>query len=95
MSSLNPRPACRVWPILSAGKIELILRRTLITRVFFASAVQKPVVHEVVPEGEIEAEPDANADGISYACPKARIIAIKKVPGHVIRRYQNKMRLGR
>ena len=62
---------------------------------FFASATKKPVVYEVVPEGEIENDPDANAFGVSFACPKARIIAVKKVPGRVIQRNQNKMRLGR
>lgn len=62
---------------------------------FFASGAKKPVVYEVVPEGDVEADPDATKTGISFACPKARIIAIKKVPGRVIRRNQNKMRLGR
>jgi hypothetical protein len=59
---------------------------------FYASGADKPIVYEVIPEGDIEVDPDANAPGISFACPKARIIAIKKVPGRVIRRHQNKMR---
>ncbi|WP_029084347.1 hypothetical protein [Bradyrhizobium sp. th.b2] len=63
---------------------------------FFASGAREPVVYEVVPEGEIEADPDANKSGISFACPKARIIAIHKVPGKVIKKNRKIMqRAGR
>jgi|SRR4051794_37286099 hypothetical protein len=86
----SQKPVCRECPIPSVEKMASISPHIL--TMLYASGADKPVVYEVIPEGDIEVDPDANAPGVSFACPKARIIALKKVPGRVIRRHQNKMR---
>ena len=53
---------------------------------FYASAANNPVVYEVTPEGDLEDDPDCNIPGLSFACPKAKIIAIQKIPGKVIKK---------
>ena len=44
-----------------------------------------PVVYEVEPEGELEADPDC-ASGVSFACEKAKIVAVHKIPGKNIKK---------
>jgi hypothetical protein len=56
---------------------------------------KNPVVYEVVPEGEIEDDPDNTTPGFSYACPKARIIAIHKIPGNVIKKIKKRLIAGK
>ncbi|HZR89956.1 MAG TPA: NAD(+)--rifampin ADP-ribosyltransferase [Bradyrhizobium sp.] len=60
---------------------------------FFGAAATNPVVYEVAPEGEIEHDPDT-PQGISYASPKAKIIAIQKIPGKVIKKHRKKLQIG-
>ena len=55
----------------------------------YASASPKPVVYEAIPD-EIEPDPDF-PNSASIACTQARIIAIHKIPGKVIKK--NKKRL--
>lgn len=55
----------------------------------YASATQNPVVYEAIPE-EVEPDPDFPSSA-SIACTKARIVAIHKIPGKVIKK--NKKRL--
>jgi hypothetical protein len=52
----------------------------------FAAPNRKPVVYEVEPEGTLEDDPDDTLPGRSYACEKAKIISIYKVPGKVIKK---------
>ena len=59
---------------------------------FFASGSPKPIVYEVIPEGEIEADPDSNEKpGVTVACEKAKIIALRKIPGKIIKKSRKKM----
>jgi hypothetical protein len=58
---------------------------------FFASRSKNPMVYEVTPEGDIEEDPDHKAEGISFACPKAKIIGLYNVPDEVIRRNRQMM----
>ena len=58
---------------------------------FFASAATNPVVYEVVPEGDFEPDPDCDRPGGSFACEKAKIIAIQKIPGKVIKKNKKLM----
>jgi hypothetical protein len=58
---------------------------------FYASAAPNPVVYEVVPDGEIEPDPDCNRPGGSFVCPRAKIIAIQKIPGKVIKKNKKLM----
>jgi hypothetical protein len=81
MSYLNP--LCR--------RDRVYLTRSIDDAQFFASAALDPVVYESVPEGQIEPDPDCTRPGISISCQKARIIALIKVPGSVIKKHQKKM----
>jgi hypothetical protein len=58
---------------------------------FFASRSDSPMVYEVTPEGNIEDDPDHKRPGISFACPKAKIIALHSVPDAVLRRNRLQM----
>lgn len=57
---------------------------------FFASGSQKPIVYEVEPEGELAPDPDCNS-GVSFTCSKAKIIALRKIPGKIIKKHQQAM----
>ena len=57
---------------------------------FFASASPRPVVYEVEPEGEIEPDTDC-ISGVSFACPKAKIIAIHEISGETITKHRKAM----
>ena len=52
----------------------------------YAAPNRKPVVYEVELEGSVEDDPDSTLSGRSYACEKAKIISIYKVPGKVIKK---------
>ncbi|MGO9681447.1 MAG: NAD(+)--rifampin ADP-ribosyltransferase, partial [Beijerinckiaceae bacterium] len=52
----------------------------------YAAPNGKPVVYEVEPEGSLEDDPDDTLSGRSYACEKAKIISIHKVPGKVVKK---------
>jgi hypothetical protein len=58
---------------------------------FFASRSDSPIVYEVTPDGDIEDDPDHKKKGISFACPKAKIVAIYQVPNEVIQRNRLQM----
>jgi hypothetical protein len=81
MSKLNP--LCR--------DDRVYLTRSIDGARFFASAAPNPVVYEAVPEGEIEPDPDCTEPGLSIACQKARIIALYKIPGKVIKKSRKRM----
>jgi hypothetical protein len=51
----------------------------------FASGSHDPVVYEVEPEGELAPDPDCTS-GVSFTCPKAKIIAIHRISGKNIKK---------
>ena len=51
----------------------------------FASGNHNPIVYEVEPEGELAPDPDCTS-GVSFSCPKARVIAIRKISGKRIKK---------
>lgn len=59
---------------------------------WFASASDSRLVYEVTPEGKLEDDPDHKGAGVSFACPKAKIIAISNVPPDVVLRNKLQMR---
>jgi hypothetical protein len=81
MIGLNPR----------RRKDRVYITKDIAAAMFFASRSQTPKVYEVTPEGDIEDDPDHNRKGISFACPKAKIIAVYNVPQEVVRHYQQMM----
>jgi len=76
-------------PLRRKDRVYLI--KDLAGAMWFASAADDPLVYEVTPCGEIEDDPDHKKKGISFACPKAKIIAIYNVPPDVIRRNRQQM----
>ena len=58
----------------------------------FASASNKPRVYEVIPTGELEDDPDIKTKGISFACPKAKIIALYDEPPGIVEYCRQMMR---
>jgi hypothetical protein len=58
---------------------------------YFASEKPDPVIYEVQPEGKIEPDPDCNS-GVSFACPKAKIIVIHEIPNDTIEKYRKMMK---
>lgn len=58
---------------------------------FFASGSQKPIVYEVERQGELAPDPDCSS-GVSFTCPKAKIISVHKIPGKIIKKHQKAMR---
>ena len=52
----------------------------------YASVHEQPTVYEVSPEGDLEPDPDCFCPGLSSACLRAKIVAIHKVPGKVIKK---------
>jgi hypothetical protein len=44
-----------------------------------------PIVYEVEPEGELEPDPDC-ISGASFACEKAKIVAVHKISGKSIKK---------
>jgi hypothetical protein len=81
IASLNP--LCR--------RDRVYVTPSIVDARFFASAASDPVVYEVVPDGAIEPDPDCNRPGGSFACPKAKVIAIQKIPGKVIKKNKKLM----
>ena len=79
----NSNPLCR--------NDRVYLTRSIDGARFFASAAQNPIVYEAVPEGEVEPDPDCQVPGISVACQKARVIALHKIPGKVIKKNKKLM----
>jgi hypothetical protein len=51
-----------------------------------SAGTQKPAVYEVTPEGVVEPDPDCRHSGHSYACEKAKIVAVHNVPGKLIKK---------
>jgi hypothetical protein len=60
---------------------------------FFAAASHEPVVYEVEPIGEIMLDPDCTS-GVSYACPKAKVIAVHKISGKSIKKARKALLAG-
>lgn len=52
----------------------------------YAAVHGSPTIYEVSPEGDLEPDPDCFAPGLSCACPKAKVVAVHKVPGKIIKK---------
>jgi hypothetical protein len=47
---------------------------------------RKIAVYEVIPQGILEPDPDCRHSNHSYACEKAKIVAVHNVPGKLIKK---------
>jgi hypothetical protein len=72
-------------------KDSVYVTKDIAAAMFFASGHQSPLVYEVTPEGVIEDDPDHKGKGVSFACPKAKIIALHNVPDYVVLRNRRQM----
>lgn len=72
-------------------KDRVYVTKDIAGAMWFASRSDSPVVYEVTPEGNIEDDPDHKTKGISFACPKAKIVALYNVPDEVIQRNRLQM----
>jgi hypothetical protein len=70
---------------------RVYLTRSIEGARFFGSAALNPVVYEAVPEGDIESDPDCTEPGLSIACQRARVVALLKIPGKVIKKNRKRM----
>jgi hypothetical protein len=66
-------------------KDRVYVTRSLTDAQLFASGSHEPVVYEVEPEGELAPDPDCTSGG-SFTCPKAKIIAVRKIAGKKIKK---------
>jgi hypothetical protein len=76
-------------------KDRVYVTKDIAGAMFFASRSSSPMVYEVAPEGDIEDDPDHRTTGVSFACPKAKIIGLYNVPEAVVRRNRQMMAAGR
>lgn len=72
-------------------KDRVYVTNALLDAQFYAAASHDPIVYEVEPQGSLEDDPDCRGPGRSYACEKAKIIAIHKVRGKLIKKARKKM----
>lgn len=52
----------------------------------YAAVQRYPTIYEVEPLGVLEHDSDCNLAGLSFACERAKIVAVDKVPGKLIKR---------
>lgn len=76
-------PLCR--------KDRVYITPSIVDAEFFASATDHPVVYVVVPEGDVEPDPDCVRAGESFSCFKAKVTAMQKVRGKVIKKNRKAM----
>jgi rifampin ADP-ribosylating transferase len=76
-------------PLRRKDRVYLI--KDIAGAMWFASRSDNPMVYEVTPEDDLEDDPDHKIKGISFACPKAKIIALHNVPPDVILRNRLQM----
>lgn len=56
------------------------------TAIIYAACLPKPgAVYEVEPIGVVEPDPDCKMSGLSFMCPKARVLSRHKVRGKDIK----------
>lgn len=53
--------------------------------ILYAAAFEKGAVYEVKPLGDLIADPDCTADGLSWECSAAEIIRVHKPTGKTLR----------
>lgn len=61
-------------------KDRIYMAKNFVQAAPWAAQHPHPVIYEVEAEGKIEDDPDNKKPGISYLCPKAKIIAVHAIP---------------
>jgi hypothetical protein len=73
------------------NKDRVYVTKDIAGAMWFASRSTSPTVYEVTPEGSLEDDPDHIKTGISFACPRAKIIGFHNIPSDVIERNRRQM----
>ena len=66
------------------GKDHIYMVRDFIEAAPWAAHHLNPTIYEVEPEGAIENDPDVDKPGLSYRCPKAKIVAVHEIPANLL-----------
>lgn len=66
------------------GKNHIYMVRDFIEAAPWAAHHTNPIIYEVEPEGVVENDPDVEKPGLSYRCPKAKIIAVHQIPADLL-----------
>lgn len=73
-------------------KDRVYVTPSIVDAQFYASGTFDPIVYEVRAEGGLELDPDApDRLGLSYSFKRAKIIAVRKIQGKVIKRHRKAM----
>jgi hypothetical protein len=66
------------------GKDHVYMVRDFIEAAPWAAHHPHPIIYEVEPEGAVENDPDVEKPGLSYRCPKAKIVAVHQIPADLL-----------
>lgn len=58
--------------------------REIIEAAPWAAHHPNPIIYEVQPEGTVENDPDVEKPGLSYRCPRAKIVAVHQIPADLL-----------
>jgi hypothetical protein len=84
-ASVTGRESASNFGVQNHRKDRVYVSTTLTDAQLFASASLDPIVYEVNPEGELAPDPDCRS-GVSFTCPKAKIVSVHKIPGKTIKK---------
>ena len=71
------------------GKDHIYMVRNFVEAAPWAAQHSDAVIYEVEPEGTIEDDPDVKKPGLSYRCPKAKIVAVHEIPADMLSAARN------
>jgi len=66
------------------GKNHIYMVRDFVKAAPWAAHHPNPIIYEVKPEGTVENDPDVEKPGLSYRCPKAKIVAVHQIPANLL-----------
>ncbi|WP_354116524.1 NAD(+)--rifampin ADP-ribosyltransferase [Bradyrhizobium sp. LA7.1] len=66
------------------GKDHIYMVRDFVEAAPWAAHHQSPIIYQVEPEGNVENDPDVEKPGLSYRCPKAKIVAVHNIPANLL-----------
>ncbi|WP_129590875.1 NAD(+)--rifampin ADP-ribosyltransferase [Bradyrhizobium shewense] len=66
------------------GKDHIYMVRDFVEAAPWAAHHESPIIYQVEPEGNVENDPDVEKPGLSYRCPKAKIVAVHNIPANLL-----------
>ena len=74
------------------GKDHIYMVRDFVEAAPWAAHHRSPIIYQVEPEGDVENDPDVEKPGLSYRCPKAKIVAVHNIPADLLHAAQLALR---